>query len=165
MKTLLFALLAITLLACGCVSFPGLSAATSTVKSGSSLQAGVGDRSGLPTVKTDITYGAYALWTGKWETIFFKYGGNEHQATFELKQVQSKVTGTYTWDNGIIDGWQSKTAGVMIATWSEAPTYKPPADAGDLELQQSPDGNSFTGKWRYGSTGPWAGEWNGRRIR
>lgn len=110
-------------------------------------------------------YGAYAPWTGKWDTVFFRYGGVEHKTIWELKQDQIFVTGTYPWDNGRLKCKQTKTSGLMQGTWSEAPTYLPPDDAGDIELQQSIDGNSFTGKWRYGSTGDWVGEWNGKRIR
>jgi hypothetical protein len=112
-----------------------------------------------------ITYGAYALWTGKWDTTFFKYGGQLHKAIWDLKQVESSVTGTYDWDNGRLNCKQSKTSGLMIGSWAEAPTYRAPDDAGDIELQQSTDGNSFTGKWRYGNSGGWVGEWNGKRIR
>jgi hypothetical protein len=137
----------------------------SSERSGGPLQSSPGDRSGSQTGQPVITYGAYALWTGKWETTFFKYGGKPHTAIWELKQVESKVTGTYDWDNGRFDGRQSKTSGLMVGTWSESPTYKPPDDAGDIELQQSQDGNSFTGKWRYGMSGDWSGEWNGKRIR
>ena len=124
-----------------------------------------GDRSGSQTAQPVITYGAYALWTGKWDTIFFRYGGNQHTTVWELKQVESNITGTYDWDSGRINARQSKTSGLAIGTWSESPTYKPPDDAGDIEFQQSQDGNSFTGKWRYGSSGDWIGEWNGTRIR
>jgi hypothetical protein len=134
-------------------------------KSGGSLQSSAGDRSGSQSSQSTITYGAYALWTGKWDTTFFKYGGQLHKALWYLKQVESRVTGTYDWDNGRFEGWQSKTSGLMVGTWLESPTYKPPDDAGDIELQQSVDGNSFTGKWRYGSSGEWIGEWNGKRIR
>ena len=124
-----------------------------------------GDRSGLQTAQPVVTYGAYALWTGKWDTIFFRYGGNQHTTVWELKQVESNITGTYDWDSGRINARQSKTSGLAIGTWSESPTYKPLDDAGDIEIQQSQDGNSFTGKWRYGSSGDWIGEWNGTRIR
>ncbi len=117
--------------------------------------------SGQPSV----TYGAYALWTGRWDTTFYKYGGKEHKSLWQLTQLESSVTGTSDWDSGRIALRQSKTSGLAIGTWAEAPTYKPPDDAGDIEIQQSPDGNSFMGKWRYGSSGDWAGEWNGRRIR
>jgi hypothetical protein len=134
-------------------------------KSGGTLQSGVGDRSGPLTAQPVLTYGAYALWTGKWDTKFFRYGGNEHTTVWELKQVESNVTGTYDWDSGKINIRQSKTSGLAIGTWSESPTYSPPDDAGDIEIQQSQDGDSFIGKWRYGSSGDWIGEWNGTRIR
>lgn len=133
--------------------------------SGGTLQSGAGDRSGSQTVQPVITYGAYALWTGKWDTIFFRYGGKEHKTVWDLKQMESNITGTYDWDSGRINARQSKTSGLAIGTWSESPTYMPPDDAGDIEIQQSQDGNSFTGKWRYGSSGDWIGEWNGTRIR
>jgi hypothetical protein len=43
-------------------------------------------------------------------------------------------------------------------------SYKPPKDAGDFEFTLSSDGNSFTGKWRYGfGTGQWKGDWKGTR--
>jgi hypothetical protein len=133
--------------------------------SGGTLQAGAGDRSGSQMVQPVITYGAYALWTGKWDTIFFRYGGAEHSTVWNLKQVESNITGSYDWDSGRISIRQSKTSGLAIGTWSESPTYMPPNDAGDIEIQQSQDGNSFVGKWRYGSSGDWIGEWNGARIR
>jgi hypothetical protein len=132
---------------------------------GSSLNpTGSADASQQPGQNT-VTYGAYALWTGKWETTFFRYGGSLHTTIWDLKQVESNVTGTYDWDNGKLTCRQSKSGGYLIGAWSESPTYQPPNDAGDLELQQSVDGNSFTGKWRYGSSGDWVGEWNGKRIR
>lgn len=129
------------------------------------LQPGSDDRSGSPGSQPVITYGAYALWTGEWDTTFSRYGGKEHKALWQLKQVESNISGIYDWDNGRITLRQSKTSGLAIGTWAESPTYRPPDDAGDIEIQQSQDGNSFTGKWRYGSSGDWAGEWNGRRIR
>ena len=133
--------------------------------SGGTLQSGAGDRSGPQTVQPVITYGAYALWTGKWDTVFFRYGGTEHKTLWDLQQVESNVSGTYDWDGGRINVRQSKTSGLALGTWSESPTYNPPDDAGDIEIQQSQDGNSFIGKWRYGSSGEWIGEWNGTRLR
>lgn len=144
------------------VSIP---APSSVDKPGGTLQSGAGDRSGLQASQPAITYGAYALWTGKWDTTFFRYGGKEHKALWDLIQVESNITGTSDWDNGRIILRQSKTSGLAIGTWAEYPTYKPPDDAGDMEIQQSQDGNSFTGKWRYGSSGEWVGEWNGTRLR
>ena len=140
---------------------PGSIPAQQTTASSSGGGSLLGSQPGPSTV----TYGAYAPWTGKWETTFFRYGGQSHKTTWELKQVEINITGTYDRDNGKINCKQSKTSGLMVGTWSEAPTYKAPDDAGDIELQQSTDGNSFTGKWRYGTSGDWVGEWNGKRIR
>jgi len=133
--------------------------------SGGTLQSGAGNRSGGQASQPVTTYGAYALWTGKWDTVFFRYGGAEHKTLWDLQQVEGNVSGTYDWDGGRINVKQSKTSGLAIGTWSESPTYMPPDDAGDIEIQQSRDGDSFTGKWRYGSSGGWIGEWNGTRIR
>jgi hypothetical protein len=95
------------------------------------------------------------IWTGKWESA--EWG------TMELTQTGNSVTGIYTWDEGRIDG--TVNGNVLSGTWSEAPSYTPPDDAGDFEFSLSSDGNSFTGKWRYGSSGDWEGDWTGERIR
>ena len=52
----------------------------------------------------------------------------------------------------------------LVGTWSEAPTYLPPDDAGDFELNFTEDCNGFEGRWRRGSSGPWWTDWNGSRI-
>ncbi len=145
-------------------SSSGQSASQSGLLGAAPSRSGSADAS-LQSGQNIITYGAYALWTGKWDTTFFRYGGKEHKALWDLKQMESSVTGTSDWDNGQITLRQSKTSGLAIGTWAESPTYQPPDDAGDLEIQQSIDGNSFAGKWRYGSSGDWTGEWNGKRIR
>jgi hypothetical protein len=95
------------------------------------------------------------VWTGKWESA--QWG------TMELTQTGNSVTGIYSWDEGRIDGTVS--GNVLRGTWSEAPSYAPLDDAGDFEFALSSDGNSFTGKWRYGSSGDWEGDWNGERVR
>jgi hypothetical protein len=96
-----------------------------------------------------------SMWTGKWES--------KEWGTMELTQTGSSVAGDYTWDQGKIDG--TVNGDVLRGTWSEAPSYAPPTDAGDFEFTLSSDGNSFTGKWRYGSSGEWEGDWTGERIR
>jgi hypothetical protein len=157
------------LVSSGCLriqSTPPASTNTSTPQTpATGLTPGGGSLSASQPGQSTTTYGAYAPWTGKWETTFFRFGGQSYKTTWDLKQIEINVTGTYDWDNGRINCKQTKTSGLMVGTWSEAPTYKAPDDAGDLELQQSIDGNSFTGKWRYGSSGDWVGEWNGKRIR
>jgi hypothetical protein len=95
------------------------------------------------------------VWTGKWESA--EWG------TMELTQTGDSVTGIYTWDEGRIDG--AVNGNILSGTWSEAPSYAPPSDAGDFEFALSSDGNSFVGKWRYDSSGDWEGDWTGQRIR
>jgi hypothetical protein len=81
----------------------------------------------------------------------------------ELVQEGDKVTGTYTWEEGKIAGM---TNGRMLTgIWSESPTYQPPDDAGDFKFTISDDGISFTGQWRYGSSGDWQGSWSGEKVQ
>jgi len=97
-------------------------------------------------------------WSGTWDTNW---------GTMHLTQSQGKVTGTYSWDDGKIEGYISKNlSGDMLAgTWSEEPSYAPPSDAGDFEFIMAPDFNSFTGCWRYGSSGEWEDcDWTGTRV-
>jgi len=92
--------------------------------------------------------------TGRWQTncgiITFTQNGN-------------KVIGTYTHDNGRIEG--TLQGNIFRGKWMEAPTYKPKHDAGDVEFIFSHDGKSFKGYWRYGFGGSsWQGTWNGTKI-
>lgn len=99
----------------------------------------------------------FSSWTGEWDT-------NDNGYKMYLKQTGDRVTGTYPYDEGKIEG--RVVGNKLIGTWSEAPTYKPNRDAGDIEFTMSADGKSFTGKWRYGSEEPWrdGNPWNGTRA-
>lgn len=99
-----------------------------------------------------MNLGTYS-WTGEWETNWGK---------MVLTQNGASVTGTYTHDSGKINGTIS--GNTLIGSWSESPTYAPPNDRGDIEFTMSPDGKSFTGKWRYGSEGNWGNWEGGKRI-
>lgn len=104
---------------------------------------------GLSPVQAAATdLGTYS-WAGEWTTSW---------GDMTLTQTGSKVTGTYTYDQGKISGTVS--GNILTGTWSEAPSYAPPHDAGEVEFVMSEDGKSFTGKWRYGSEGDW-GNWDG----
>jgi len=97
-------------------------------------------------------------WAGTWDTNW---------GTMHLSQSAGQVTGTYSWDDGKIVGYISKnlSGNILVGTWSEEPTYAPPYDAGDIEWTMAPDFNSFTGCWRYGSSGEWEDcMWQGTRI-
>ncbi|RLE06775.1 hypothetical protein DRJ00_09200 [Candidatus Aerophobetes bacterium] len=79
-----------------------------------------------------------------------------------LTQSGANVTGTYIHQDGKIKG--TVRGNILTGKWSEAPSYSEPHDAGDVELELSEDGNSFSGRWRYGSSGEWDGVWTGTRI-
>ena len=96
--------------------------------------------------------GTYS-WEGEWDSNWGK---------MILTQNGSIVTGTYTHDNGRINGTIS--GNVFTGTWSESASYSPPNDAGDMELTMAADGKSFSGKWRYGSEGSWGNWEGGKRI-
>ncbi len=80
----------------------------------------------------------------------------------ELVQDGDMVTGTYTCDEGRIEGMASD--GRLTGTWSEEPSYQPSDDTGDFVFTLSEDGASFTGQWRYGKEGEWEGSWNGHKV-
>ncbi|HII05907.1 MAG TPA: hypothetical protein HA349_00900, partial [Methanotrichaceae archaeon] len=92
-------------------------------------------------------------WTGAWNTSFGR---------LELRQSGPDVIGSYDNDQGRLLGTISKSG--LVGTWSEAPTYLPPDDAGDVELNFTDGCNGFEGRWRYGSSGPWWTDWTGEKI-
>lgn len=93
------------------------------------------------------------LWNGTWQTKWGK---------MVIVQNGNQITGTYEHDNGKIKGVINGNK--LTGTWSEAPTFLPPNDSGEFEMILSSDGKSFTGKWRYGTTGKWEIGWNGNRF-
>lgn len=88
-------------------------------------------------------------WSGMWETDWGK---------LTLYQVGDKVTGNYEHDQGKVVGYVK--GNILVGTWSEAPSYSAPKDAGDLKWVLAGDGKSFSGNWCYGSyNGSWNGSW------
>jgi hypothetical protein len=92
-------------------------------------------------------------WTGTWQT---------NPGEIVLSQAGTQVSGTVNFYGGRITGTLSGST--LIGTWSVAPSYTPPNEAGDFEFIISPDCTLITGKWRYGSTGDWKVGWNGSRV-
>src|SRR5688500_2798952 len=86
--------------------------------------------------------------TGAWDTAF---------GEMRLTQSGSTVTGDYAWDEGRLSG--TATGNVLNGAWTEAHSRQPPDDAGDFAFTMADDCRSFTGTWRYGSTGELGGEW------
>jgi hypothetical protein len=91
-------------------------------------------------------------WSGTWNTDW---------GPMQILQNGNAVTGTYTHDQGRVDG--TAYGARLMGTWSEAPSYSPPGDAGDFEFMMSEDCQSFSGSWKYGSEGGWSGGWSGTR--
>ncbi len=88
-------------------------------------------------------------WEGEWDSNW---------GHMVLTQSGNVVTGTYTHDSGRINAVVS--GGKLVGTWSEAPSYAPDKDAGDIEFIMSADGKTFSGSWGYGSNlsgGSWTG--------
>jgi len=96
---------------------------------------------------------ANCSWTGYWNTYF----GN-----MTLTQSGNIVAGTYEADGGRINGTVS--GGRLVGNWSEAPSYSPPGQAGNIEFNLSDNCSFFSGHWRYGSEGNWSTNWSGTRI-
>lgn len=94
--------------------------------------------------------------TGKWRTDF----GN-----MILKQENGKVTGSYSYQGGKINGRIEGTIGgnVLTGSWSESPSYEPPLSAGYFRFTYT--GDSFAGTYAQGfSTGYGESKWTGTRI-
>jgi hypothetical protein len=96
---------------------------------------------------------AACQWTGDWDT---PYGA------LRLTQNGTGVTGDYDWDQGRISG--EAQGSVFRGAWNEAPSRQAPSDAGDLQFTMNANCQSFTGQWRYGTTGEWNFDWSGQRV-
>jgi hypothetical protein len=92
-------------------------------------------------------------WSGTWDTNF---------GVMTLTQSGASITGTYTYDSGKITGHVS--GNVATGTWSEAPSYAGPSDAGPFKWTLSSAGKSWSGQWTYAggaSGGTWSGSCTG----
>ena len=93
---------------------------------------------------------------GKWQTDF---------GVMTLTQNGASLLGTYTYRNGSLDGTVADN--VARGTWLQNTSDSSnDVTSGDFEFVLSADGNSFSGKWRYGSSGAWQSKpWNGTRLQ
>jgi hypothetical protein len=92
-------------------------------------------------------------WAGTWST---SYG------TMRLTQSDDTVSGDYEHDQGQIRGMVSGR--VLSGTWTEVPSRQPPSDAGEIEFTMADDCQSFTGRWRYDSSGELQPGWDGQLV-
>ncbi len=96
----------------------------------------------------------YVSFAGRWKSNW---------GDMNFTQNGDQFYGTYTHDQGRITGIVKGRT--MYGTWTEAPSRKPPNDAGDMEFTLSRDGRKFSGRWRYGSNKKtWDGDWKGTKI-
>ena len=132
----------------GAVRLYGTRSGSTAGTSGSATaEVGTTTASGFTIQTTNCSF--EGDWSSNWGAMSFT-------------QIGSVVTAEYTHDQGKINAVLNNN--VLIGTWSEYPSYAPPGDAGDAELLLSSDCKSFTGNWRYGSSGNWAGDWTGTKI-
>jgi len=109
-----------------------------------------------PAAKLMFKGGSPCICGGTWQT---NWGEMILSQTSEYK-----VVGTYTHDQGKIEGTISGNS--FSGRWSEAPTYQDPNDGGLVELEFSEDCLSFTGRWKYGTTGGWyENGWTGTKTQ
>jgi len=93
--------------------------------------------------------------SGVWDTNFGR---------LTITQEGFIVRGEYSHDQGRIEG--VLIGRTLKGKWSEAPSYRPPQDAGEFEFAFAQDFKSFTGKWRYGfETKTWNGDWFGSKLK
>jgi hypothetical protein len=88
-------------------------------------------------------------WNGDWNTDWGK---------MQLSQAGNLLSGSYEYNDGQIEGMVS--GNIATGTWSKAPTYSQPKDAGTFEFTLSGDYMSFIGNWKYSECG-WSGDWDG----
>jgi len=98
-------------------------------------------------------------WTGSWSSSF---------GSMQTAVTAGALTGTYTYGSIQRGAVQGKLSGSVVGdtakgTWTESPTFQPPAQGGDFQFVLSTDGGTFTGQWRYGSSGDWM-TWTGNCL-
>lgn len=95
-----------------------------------------------------------ANFAGRWNTI---WGNGTATTNMTMTQHGNQVAGNYAYRGGAIVGVVS--ANVLRGSWAQNDGAR-----GTFEFRLSPDGQSFQGRWRNGTSGPWAADsWNGVR--
>jgi hypothetical protein len=95
---------------------------------------------------TSIVLGSGCLgpeydWVGVWETSF-----GDMTLTLESSE---KVVGTYTDDDGEIEGTLSDDKKVWSGRWKETDTAVPECLEGDFEFTMDDSGDAWSGPWWY----------------
>ena len=105
----------------------------------------------LAPVQAQPSRQAQCTFSGVWSTT---------HGQMALEQSGTSVSGTYSTGSKRVEG--AVQGDVLTGAWSQPPTYSAANNqAGDIEFQIAPDCETFTGTWRYGSSGAWSGAWEG----
>jgi hypothetical protein len=110
------------------------------------------DRCADPSQVTMTPNGMAAEIAGHWKGDF---------GHLLLRRVGNDVHGVYEHDDGVVRG--TLVNGVFVGWWCEAPSRKPPGDAGDVEMKVVVDregARAIAGRWRYGVTSNWDDRWD-----
>jgi hypothetical protein len=83
-----------------------------------------------------------------------------------IRQDGDQLIGAYQHDQGLLRG--HLVGRTFVGWWCEAPTRRPPDDAGDVQLELGVDTTgtlTLRGRWRYGAGGSkWVGGWDGTAM-
>ncbi len=78
-----------------------------------------------------------------------------------LRRVGDELWGVYDHDGGTIRGTLAGDS--FVGWWCEAPSRRPPGDAGVVEMKVIVDRDgvrAIAGQWRYGASGDWDDRWD-----
>ncbi|MEZ4363234.1 MAG: serine/threonine-protein kinase [Kofleriaceae bacterium] len=95
-----------------------------------------------------------------WQALSGFYRGHFDRMALQVT-ADGAVLGAYAHDEGFVQG--ELRGDRLVGWWCEAPTRRPPADAGEFEMRVSRDeaGTVFLdGRYRYGRSGQWDETWN-----
>lgn len=95
-----------------------------------------------------------ADFSGIWDT---RWDSGKQTTQLTITQSGNEVTGKYTYQGGKVEG--TIKGDTLSGTWVQKDGAK-----GTFIFTLSENGKSFKGKWRNGSSGAWAGEWDGTRA-
>jgi hypothetical protein len=110
------------------------------------------DICGDPARLVDVKPAPAATIVGNWRGDF---GG------IVIRQVGDELWGVYGHDEGTVRG--RVVGDRFVGWWCEAPSRRPPGDAGDVEMQVIVDRDgvrAIAGHWRYGADGDWDDRWD-----
>ena len=95
--------------------------------------------------------------SGSWDAMI---GGQPTRLTLRL--MGGWVEGAYTLREGVVAGPAGGDR--WHGVWAQAPTRAYPNDAGEFDVTLASDCNSFTGRYRAGTSGAWQSGWDGKRA-